>query len=79
MAVIAYAARREFHKPFFAEVVFLACWNIWMIRNDRVFKNIKPSFRRWRASFVHDISLLAHRIKAKFKDDLLRWISFLPP
>lgn len=79
MTAIAYAARRDFQKPFFSEVVFLACWNIWIVRNDRVFRNIRPSFRRWRASFIYDISLLAHRIKSKFKDDLITWISFLPP
>jgi len=79
MTAIAFHARRDFARPFFSEVVFLACWNIWNVRNDRVFRNIKPSFRRWRASFILDVSLLVHRIKPKFKDDLIRWISFLPP
>ena len=78
MAAIAYVARRDFQKPFFAEVVFLACWNIWSVRNDRVFRNINPSFRRWRACFIHDISLLAHRIKCKYRDRLTSWIASLP-
>jgi hypothetical protein len=31
MMHIASSARRQFHRPFFAEVVFLACWNIWKV------------------------------------------------
>ena len=72
-------ARRDFAKPFFTEVVFIACWNIWTIRNGKVFRNERPSFNRWRSSFIHDISLMTHMIKSKFRDELFRWIAFLPP
>ena len=79
MVEIAYHARKEFNKPFFAEVVFTAWWNIWKVRNDRSFRNIKPSFRAWRYGFIHDLTLLSHRIKQKHKEALLKWIDFLPP
>jgi len=72
-------ARRDFAKPFFTELVFIACWNIWTIRNGKVFRNERPSFNRWRSSFIHDISLMTHMIKSKFRDELFRWIAFLPP
>ena len=65
-------ARRSFTKPFFTEVVFTACWNIWITRNAKVFRNERPSFNRWRGAFVHDISLLAHRIKPRSRDELIR-------
>ena len=35
MVEIALHARKEFDKPFFSEVVFLAWWNIWKLRNDK--------------------------------------------
>lgn len=38
MMDIAVQAMKEFDKPFFAEVVFLAWWNIWMVRNAKVFR-----------------------------------------
>ena len=72
-------ARAEFAKPFFTEVVFIACWKIWTIRNGKVFKNERPSFNRWRSNFIHDITLMTHRIKPKFRHELFRWIAFLPP
>jgi hypothetical protein len=32
-----FQARKEFAKPFFAEVVILACWHIWKQRNNKFF------------------------------------------
>src|SRR3954464_15674019 len=64
---------------FFAEVVFTAWWNLWQLRNDKIFRHINPTFSRWRQGFVHDISLLGYRIKPRFKEDLFRWIDYLPP
>nr|XP_040258456.1 uncharacterized protein LOC120975813 [Aegilops tauschii subsp. strangulata] len=79
MAHLVLNASRSFRKPFFTEVVFIACWNIWIIRNAKVFWHERARFNKWRSAFIHDISLMQYRVKAAYKDDLLRWISFLPP
>nr|XP_045086367.1 uncharacterized protein LOC120967116 [Aegilops tauschii subsp. strangulata] len=79
MAHLVLNASRSFRKPFFTEVVFIACWNIWIIRNAKVFRHERARFNKWRSAFIHDISLMQYRVKAAYKDDLLRWISFLPP
>ena len=76
---IAQSVRRDFGHPFFTEVVFVSCWNIWIVRNAKVFRHERPSFNKWRSAFIHDITLMQHRIKHVFRDELLRWISFLPP
>ena len=74
---MALSARRDFGHPFFTEVVFTATWNIWTQRNGKIFRNERPSFISWRRNFIHDISLLAHRIKCKYKDSLVLWIASL--
>jgi hypothetical protein len=71
------AARRDFGKPFFIEVMILACWHIWKQRNGKIFQHERPTFSRWRSNFIHDISLLRHRIKAKHHDSLMEWINSL--
>lgn len=38
----AWAAREGFGEPFFSEVVFLACWHIWLQRNSKVFISASP-------------------------------------
>jgi hypothetical protein len=75
---IMQAARSSFGKPFFMEVVILACRNIWLLRNGKIFRNERPTFAKWKCNFIHDISLLKYRIKAKFLDSLSDWISSLP-
>ena len=76
--MMASASRKDFNRPFYSEVVFIAAWNIWTQRNGKIFRNEAPSFRAWRRNFVHDLSLLAHRIKCKYRDSLLPWIASLP-
>jgi hypothetical protein len=78
MQVVLNKARRSFAQPFFMEVIILACWNIWLIRNGKIFSAEKSSFIKWKAKFIQDISLLQYRIKLKHKDRLLSWIRALP-
>ena len=79
MVQVAKATREAFNKPFFSEVVFIAWWNIWMLRNAKCLKHERPSFARWRVGFIHDLTLLSYRINPRFRDELLRWFDFLPP
>ena len=74
---MAQAVRKDFGLPFFSKVVFVATWNIWIQRNGKIFRNEQPSFRAWRRNFIHDISLLSHRIRCKYKDSLMSWIANL--
>uniref|UniRef100_A0ACD5TXX0 Uncharacterized protein n=1 Tax=Avena sativa TaxID=4498 RepID=A0ACD5TXX0_AVESA len=75
---IVAATRRSFPHPFFMEVMITASWNIWIIRNAFIFRNEKPTFRKWKCNFVHDSHLLKHRIKAKHLDRYMGWLSSLP-
>ena len=64
-------------RIFFTEVMLLACWNIWKIRNDMVFNNVRPRFATWKCKFVHDMSLHSHRFKEKLRDKILVWLANL--
>jgi hypothetical protein len=71
-------ARKEFVKPFFMEVLMLACWHIWIVRNGKIFQSEKLTFARWKDGFLHDMYLLRYRIKVKHRAALLDWIRTLP-
>jgi hypothetical protein len=71
------AARQQFNQPFFMEVVILACWNIWKQRNGKIFRGDRPTFLGWKRNFMHDISMLGHRIKKKHYSSLMAWIGKL--
>ena len=70
-------AKKNFSGPCFTEVLILACWNIWKQRNAWIFKDIRPTFRGWKAGFVHDASLLKYRVKAKVLPLLESWLNSL--
>jgi hypothetical protein len=71
-------AKRSFNKPFFMEVLVTTCWNIWLVHNGKIFRHEKPTFAKWKAKFIHDITLLQYRIKSKHKEALLQWVHSLP-
>jgi hypothetical protein len=70
-------AKRDFKKPFFMEVVMMTCWHIWKQRNGMSFQFDRPSFADWNRSFIHDMSLLGHRIKKKHHSEFMAWIGSL--
>jgi hypothetical protein len=72
------AAKKDFKKSFFMEVMILACWHIWKVQNGKIFRHERPTFAKWKCNFIHDISLLQHRIKSKHRDSLMAWIHSLP-
>ena len=76
-AVMA-GARRRFGHHFFMEVVIIACWHIWLLRNDVIFNHERHTFGRWKCNFVHVLSLLKHMMKTKHLTSFSFWIGSLP-
>jgi hypothetical protein len=72
------AAKKSFLGPCFIEIVILTCWCIWKQRNAWIFKNIRPTFRGWKSSFVYEVTLLKHRVKDCTASDLVSWLDRLP-
>ena len=75
---VIHYAKKYFTGPCFVEVVVLACWCLWKQRNGLIFKYIRPSFRAWKASFFHEISLLRFRLRTPASDNLKSWLNSLP-
>jgi hypothetical protein len=78
LQAVVLTAKHGFGQLFFMEVVVTAIWNIWLLRNGKIFNQEKPTFARWKSKFVHDMYNLQYRIKAKLKDKLLAWLDDLP-
>ena len=70
-------ARSRFKHPFFFEYMLTAAWNIWILRNGRTFRGENATFAAWRCNFVHDLTLLAHRMRVNIRDKLYAWINSL--
>lgn len=58
-------AMDQLPKSFSMEIVTLDCWNIWIQRNGRVFRDVQPTIQAWRYFFKADLKLLQFKIKEK--------------
>jgi hypothetical protein len=67
-------ARCLFSGPCFTEVAICATWNIWIERNDLIFKQKNRSLGRWKVRFQCDLLLHQHRVKPAMVQMLLHWI-----
>jgi hypothetical protein len=77
MEEIVLKAKKDFSKPFFIEIILIACWNIWKVRNGVVFGKIVATFRSWKGAFIHDPILHKYRVKGKILPELSKWIDSL--
>ena len=68
---------QDYKHPFFFEVMLTAAWNIWILRNGRTFRGENATFAAWKCNFVHDIALLAHRLKVDIRAKLSAWVNSL--
>ena len=68
------ATRAGHTGPCFLEVAISAIWNLWKCRNDFIFEQLVPSFRKWKALFLRDINLIYYRLKSPKKQALITWI-----
>ena len=52
--------------PWFMEIILIAAWELWKVRNDKVFQKRDPSTDRWFCNFKNQCFLNSVR----FRDDL---------
>ena len=62
-------------KQFATGIVILGCWNIWIQRNGKIFRNEVPSVNCWKFKLKQDLELLKDIIKAKYLGALQDWFS----
>jgi hypothetical protein len=60
--------------PFYIEIIILASWSIWIIRNNKIFENTRPTFSIWKAIYYQELKLVVYRIKKKYESDFKAWI-----
>jgi hypothetical protein len=68
-----YDIRDKLKLPFAMEIIILAAWSIWIIRNNKIFKNQRPSFQSSKAIFREEITSLSHRMKKKRAQSFKEW------
>lgn len=68
-------AASHFHQPFFMEIFTIAAWEIWKIRNARIFHGDPPSIQKWKSNFIDSVHLQMHRLRDPLLSLVSLWIS----
>ena len=71
-------AKKNWNKPMFMETFLQASWSIWKERNDKLFRQINPSYNSWLLRFKTDFGLLQYRVKENMKDFIFLLLDSLP-
>lgn len=71
-----FQAWRLLQKVDFAlDIFILACWAIWMVRNDVIFRNKNKELQEFKRYLTTEALLLIHRMKPSLSPILESWIS----
>ena len=63
--------------PFFMEIFLVASWEIWNMRNSRIFYNGRPTFRLWLTNFKQQAYLQLLRVREIDRPPIVQWLESL--
>jgi hypothetical protein len=69
-----YDIKDTLNLPFVLEIIMLAAWGIWIIRNMKIFEDQNPSISAWKIVFKQELHLLSYRMKKKCHAPFTAWL-----
>lgn len=68
------AANNDHNLPFFTEAALIATWELWKLRNDKVFQRRTPTPAIWLANFKNQCNLQSVRFKDDLRSSFYFWL-----
>jgi hypothetical protein len=66
--------KKKINKPFSMEIIILAPWSIWIVRNNKLFGDETTRWSNWKAIFNKELKMLAYRMKKKLATEFKNWV-----
>ena len=70
---IAFGRRNSLHG-FFMEIFLVASWELWNLRNDKIFNGAPVSTGIWVCKFKKQVKLQLLRVKESFHPQIVQWL-----
>jgi len=68
------AIKIQINLPFSMDIIITFCWNIWMQRNDLIFRGIQPTAASSLLHFKKEFALVILRAKIRIKTSMSSWL-----
>jgi hypothetical protein len=69
-----YDIKEKLNVPFAVEIIMLASWSIWIVRNRKIFEGQLPSIGAWKIVLKQELHLLSYRMKKKWDAQFKVWV-----
>jgi hypothetical protein len=66
--------KAKIQLPFAIELIMIAAWSIWIVRNDMIFNNKRPTFSSWKVIYLKELHWLSYRMKKKLAETFKAWL-----
>ncbi|KAJ1275686.1 hypothetical protein BS78_05G154900 [Paspalum vaginatum] len=70
-------AKQNSSLPFFMDICIVAMWEIWKLRNRKVFDGQQASVNLWLHHFKEEAHLQSMRLKESLRPAIVSWINSL--
>jgi hypothetical protein len=67
-------ARSASNLPFFTEATLIGAWELWKLRNDKVFQRRNPTPNMWLSNFKSQCLLQSIRCKEDLRSAFCVWL-----
>ena len=68
------SGRRHTAHGFFMELFLVATWELWNLRNDKIFNNANVTISMWVVRFKKQVKLQLLRVKESFHPQIVQWL-----
>ena len=69
-----YDIKIKLQVPFYMDIMILAAWSIWIVRNNKIFNNQMPSFASWKSICLQELRLVSYRMRKKYTHQFKVWL-----
>jgi hypothetical protein len=69
-----YDIKNNLRVPFHMEIIIATAWGIWIVRNNKIFKNQLPNFQSWKAIYKNELRMIQYMMKKKDADSFKEWV-----
>ena len=63
------------NMPYFIEIFIIVAWELWNLRNGKIFEAKVVNIQLWTVKFKAQVTLQLHRVNEIYRTTVLDWLN----